>query len=162
MKKYIIVLVSVLVSFSSLAAEFKIVKEQKFYNLDGSQKFLGIYFVSEYLIKSKTDSEYSFTMKRTALEASGKEVFSTSHNGSDLSAETVKSLKNFASLCSNPYINGQLEELTIKAGTFQTCKRTMGDFTLWYIDGFPLEIKQVHKDAEGTSIEEALVVEIKE
>jgi hypothetical protein len=160
MLKFSISIIGLILSTTSFAAEFKVVSEQKYYSQDGVQKFDGTYSYSQYSLKSKDDSSYKFLIKEKILSSTGKVLVDVSHDGGDLSAKEVQALGSIYSLCS--VFNGQIESLTIKAGTFQTCKRTMGEFIEWYTEGFPFAVKRTHQDVDGLAVLEAIEVKIGE
>ena len=158
MLKYTIAALGLVLSATAFASEFKIISEQKFYSPDGVQKFDGTYTYSQYSLKNKGRSPFKLVMREKILSSSGKVVVDVSHDGGEFSTEQVKHLGSIYSLCAA--FNGQIETLTVKAGTFQTCKRTLGDFTEWHAEGFPFSVKRVHQNLGGLAILEAVEVKV--
>lgn len=73
-----------------------------------------------------------------------------------LSAEEINRASSYFDFCSNPGIDGKIESINIKAGSFTACRsvQTLSndssfEYTTWYIKGFWLPIKSIMKMSNG-------------
>lgn len=158
MLRGLVAVAGVLIFSNAFASEFKIVSEQRIYTKAGVLMPDELLTVSEYSLKSSSRSSFDLVIRNKIVTKTGEVFVDQVSRPTQYSPEQVRSLSSIYSLCS--VFKGELETITVKAGTFKACKRQLGDATLWSAEGFPFEIKSVIPIATGVMIREATEVTI--
>lgn len=158
MSKFAFLFLGFFLTATSFAAKFEVSSEQRVYNIDGSPKPDSVYVLRYEALQSNGENSYQIVLKTKAVTAQGKVLRDTAYDQSDFSSEKVQHLGNIFSLCAN--FKGEIEALTIKAGSFQACKQSQGPVTEWYIEGVPFSVKRAHRMSDRVSITEAVEIKV--
>ncbi len=141
----------------AFAESYEILKEVKFYLADGTEKIPNYNLTIRASYTATTDpSKFNFSVVQTHYTVAGPIVLGPSSDPIQVDKESINSIKNLFSVCQ--ILNGEIENITIKAGSFQACKITFGAVSEWFIDGFPFWVKSQLQKPDGTSTEEAIEI----
>jgi hypothetical protein len=159
MHKLILLAFTLIFSNIAFAESYEILKEVKFYLADGTEKIPNYNLTIRASYTATTDlSKFNFFVEQTHYTVAGPIVFGPSSDPIQVDAKSIDTMKNLFSICQ--ILKGEIENITIKAGSFQACKMTYGSGSLaeWFIDGFPFSVKSSIQNPDGTSTEEALEI----